>query len=75
MHVVSINLECEPEEKVVEHRKESRCRKSVVGEHICHHGDLVMDGTISPEEEAQLFGNWSQPPPINEGVKEKFIAP
>jgi hypothetical protein len=74
VHVISVNLQSEPEDEVVEDRKESGSSKTVVGEHIRHHSDLVVDGGIRPEEEAQLFGDRSQPPPINEGIEEKLIA-
>lgn len=74
MHVVSVNVEGEPKHKVVENRKERGCSKAVVGEHISHHRDLIMDGGIRPEKEAQLFRDRSHPPPMNERIEEKFIA-
>jgi hypothetical protein len=74
VHIESINFEGKPKKQVVKNRKESGCSESIVGEHICHHGDLIVNGGITPEEEPQLFGDRSHAPPSDEGIEQKLIT-
>jgi len=74
VQVVAIRVESEPEEKVVQNGKDTRCGNTIIRKHVCKHAELVMDRRIRPYEDAQLLVDGTFSPPIDEGVEYQLAA-
>lgn len=74
MHIKSIHIKGQPKEKIVEHGKNCRGSKTVIGEHVGHHADLVVHRRIGPQENTKLLGDGSVTPPILEWIEDKLVA-
>lgn len=74
VHVVAIHIEHPSKEEVVDDSEGGRRGDSVVGEHVGHHAQLVMDRGIGPEESYKLLVDWTKVPPRLERVEHEFVA-
>lgn len=59
VQVIAIDVKSPSKEEVVQGRENSGCGDTVVREHVRHHGDLVVNGSSGPKEEAKLLGDGS----------------
>lgn len=72
--IVTINLKREAQNTVIQNREHCSSRKAVVREHVGHHTEFVMHRGIGPHEDAKLFVDGPQTPPIFEGIENELIA-
>ncbi|KAG5652363.1 hypothetical protein H0H81_005265 [Sphagnurus paluster] len=74
VEVIPIHFKSKSKEEIVQNGKDGGRGNSIVGKHVRHHGDLVVDGGIRPKEEAELFGYRAHMPPVDEWVENELIA-
>jgi len=74
LHVKAVRLKRESEYDVIDDREDSRGGDTVVGEHVRHHGDLVVHGSARPQENAKLLSDGAHAPPIDERVEYQLVA-
>lgn len=72
--IVTINLKREAQKAVIQNREHRSSCKAVVWEHVGHHAKFVMHRGIGPHEDAELFVDGPQTPPIFEGIENELIA-
>ena len=46
-----------------------------VGEHVGHHGELVMQRRVRPQELVDLVRDRALPPPLDERVEQQLVTP
>lgn len=74
MHVEAVHFKGKAEHEVVEHREKEGGGETVVREHVGHHGDLVVNRGVRPEEDTKLLVDRANTPPSNEGVEDQLIT-
>jgi hypothetical protein len=72
--IVAVDIESPTKDKVVKESEHGSSSYAIIGEHVAHHGQLVVNRSTGPQEEAKLLGNRSEPPPRDERVEDKFVT-
>lgn len=74
MEVITINWQLPTEDDVVEERERERRGDTVVREHVRHHTNLVVQGSVAPDKLAERGSDGTFIEPLVKRVKDQLGA-
>jgi len=74
LKIESVNFVTPSEHEVICEREHETNGNAIVREHVGHHVDLVVNGSMGPHEDAKLLVDWAFFPPLDQRIEDQFVA-